>query len=78
MSNSPTNPPTLSDADKGLPSRKYRKPIIQRLMERIIIDENGCWVFQGCTTNGYGSISGFGRGFRTHRPTARRKVSERA
>ncbi len=52
-----------------MPSGCYpRKSLLERLMTRIVVDDNGCWVWQGSiTTEGYGQIRGGGRMLRTHR-----------
>lgn len=36
------------------------RPVRERLMERVQVDDNGCWIYTGATTNGYGVI-GLGR-----------------
>lgn len=32
------------------------KPVIERLMAKVEIDSNGCWIWQGAKTGGYGVI----------------------
>lgn len=29
---------------------------VQRILRRIVVDENGCWVFQGAKSHGYGRV----------------------
>lgn len=53
-------------------NRCYRASPIERVMQRIVIDENGCWVYQGKQNgDGYGVISPIGGGPNTtaHRVT---------
>lgn len=34
-----------------------KRPVIDRLMEKVVEDENGCWIFTGArSSSGYGSI----------------------
>lgn len=33
------------------------KGVVERIMARVTIDENGCHVFGGCTNHGYGQVS---------------------
>lgn len=42
---------------------------IARLLDRIEVADDGCWVFTGSTTNGYGVMSYDGQRHRTHRLT---------
>jgi hypothetical protein len=54
---------------RGVYPRRYeqykRRPILERLLERIIID-NGCWVWPGSCYGGYGRI-GVGTGKKTRK-----------
>lgn len=44
------------------------RPVIDRLMDRVREDENGCWIFEGCRTkDGYGQIKDGGRLKYVHR-----------
>lgn len=38
------------------------RPAIERLIARIVPDENGCWIFTGATSMGYGVVGLGGRG----------------
>lgn len=46
-----------------------KRPLIERLMEKVRVDPGGCWVWTGCTGgNGYGHLwGGHGRSNRAHR-----------
>lgn len=48
-------------------------PIVDRVVQRVRIDEAGCWIYEGCLNNsGYGMIRSQGRAGRqmlTHRVT---------
>jgi hypothetical protein len=47
---------------------KHKKTILEKLMAKIKIDENGCWNWMGCKIpQGYGRIHFNGRGDYTHR-----------
>jgi hypothetical protein len=41
--------------------------IRRRILNKIVIDENGCWVWQGWRSDGYGRIDIDGRKRRVHR-----------
>jgi hypothetical protein len=41
---------------KVKPQKFYEKSLLERIKERIIIDENNCWIWQGCNTLGHGRI----------------------
>lgn len=44
------------------------RPVMDRLMEKVREDENGCWIFEGyVNSDGYGQISLDGRLRSTHR-----------
>lgn len=44
------------------------RPVIDRLMDRVREDENGCWIFEGYRNkDGYGGIHDGGRWKRAHR-----------
>jgi len=48
---------------------RARKPMEQRFWDKVL-KTDGCWEWQGCTSEGYGSINEPGRGgkkWRTHR-----------
>lgn len=50
----------------GRPSR----PLIDRIMDRVAEDANGCWIFTGPLTGGYGhSVDESGQPVRAHRAT---------
>lgn len=34
-----------------------RRPIMERLMEKVVVDPSGCWLFTGARASGYGRIS---------------------
>jgi hypothetical protein len=47
---------------------KFRDPaLIRRLVERSMVDENGCWVIDGHLTTGYGLIAWEGERYLAHR-----------
>lgn len=53
-------------------SRPGATPPLDRLLKRITIDENGCWIYPTLNENGYGVIGRGGRNgptMRTHRLT---------
>lgn len=44
--------------------------VLERVLNRIVISEHGCWIFQGCRLkSGYGRTSWNGRLWLTHRVT---------
>lgn len=43
------------------------KPIRDRLTKSMVIDQNGCWVWQLKKHNGYGKVTYLGRTHRAHR-----------
>lgn len=46
------------------------RPLIERLLERVVTDAAGCWLWTGATSNGYGVIGRGPRGagaMKTHR-----------
>ena len=46
-----------------------QRPLLERLMEKVIVNENGCWIFTGSLDRGYGQIQrgdGFNYPIRTH------------
>lgn len=49
--------------------RDQRIPVIDRLLDRVDVDEDGCWLWQGCLNRqGYGQITlEFGKNALTHR-----------
>ena len=52
----------------GRPEPLPPKPIKQRLLEKIVIDENGCWIWRGCiASKGYASIIVDGKSRLAHR-----------
>lgn len=63
-------------SQKGRKVLRKTKPVMDRIMARVVVNDNGCWIWQGATTNGYG-IVGLGRrqdGTRnTHRVTYEHK-----
>lgn len=50
----------------ALPKEEYDKIVKFRLRANII-EENGCWIWQGCKNNGYGQSSYRSRMMLTHR-----------
>lgn len=34
-----------------------RVPVIDRILRRVVVDEDGCWIFTGSLVKGYGSVS---------------------
>lgn len=60
--------------DGGVCMSCYSRPAIERVMERIVIDPNGCWLFTGPTNGkaGYGHVKRQGQrngGVQAHRVT---------
>ena len=46
----------------------HERPAIDRIMERLVLDENGCWLVTGSlATTGYGQVRHNGRHTSTHR-----------
>lgn len=51
-----------------MPTGRYpRKPLIDRLLERIRISDQGCWEWQGGLSHGYGRIGHNNKTYSTHR-----------
>lgn len=48
-----------------MPPRKY-DPTLERIMQRITPGRNGCWLYAGATTMGYGVIKDKGRQRKVH------------
>lgn len=46
---------------------KHGLPLVERIMARVVIDPCGCWLWQGSTVDGYGTINVSGRIVRVHR-----------
>ena len=44
-----------------------KRPLLERLTSRVRVEDSGCWVWTGCTTNGYGKISVDGKSEQAHR-----------
>lgn len=64
---------SLDCTEEGLAMKATRKrrrtylEMLDRAAERSIVDQNGCWVFQGALSQGYGTIGRHRETWRVHR-----------
>lgn len=52
------------------------KNLPSNLANKIVVDGNGCWIWQGCKRNGYGRVFHQGKLHTTHRVAYRTLVGE--
>lgn len=53
------------------------RPVMERLMEKVIVDQNGCWIFTGSKkSGGYGGILHDGKVDYSHRVVYRHAIGD--